>query len=530
LQTFNKYIDWLVLIFFFITIGTPLMIKIGSSAKQISTTEKRRLAQRPGFPDSIDSLTLFPQAFENYFKDQYGLRNQLVQLYNLVKLKIGDSASKKVIIGKKGWLFLNGQAPSSPINNFNNADLFTPTQLRKFAIFLTTKRDFLNKHGIQYLFIVAPDKRTIYGDMLPSRLYKPDRASALTQLIQYLKKNTQVQFVDLRPILLANKNNTVSTLYYKHDTHWNYYGGNFAQFEIAKKLDALMPHRISPYLYRPDEFTTKPTDGVDLATFIGLRDKVMKNHRVTVLKEKLCGQVIVSEFTSKAQLIICEKSSLTGVVFRDSFFDHLQSYFTRYFKAATYYRKQASMSDLERLVEEEKPEIVIEEIVERVLPIRVSMSAMHGKKFKQKIFDANDQVVYDLNLTDPKTIKPGNNLIISTPDPVHGNALHIKATGPDPQMELSALGFDPDSNYIIKIRINTVQAERFQLFFSIDPSKGYPFSEKNSVFQSLNKGDNEFYIILDAGHLGSRLRIDPGHGKGEFRIDEFKCKKILNWA
>jgi alginate O-acetyltransferase complex protein AlgJ len=527
LQSFNKYIEWMVVSFFFITICTPLIGGLVTNIKQISVTEKRKLAQRPAFPDSMESLTLFPQAFENYFKDQFGLRNEMMKLYNRIKFKIGDSASKKVAMGKDGWLFLNGETGSIPFNKFRNVNLFTEIELRQFARLLTKKYEWLKKRDIQYLFIVAPDKHTIYEEMLPSYITKANKDSALTQLIQYLQKNTDVPFVDLRPILMANKSNPFAPLYYKYDTHWNYYGANFAQYEIAKKIDELIPNKIVPYLYKPDEFKIMPTDGVDLATLIGLRDETMANHSVSILKQKLCGQVIISEFTSKPQSIICRKSTLNGIIFRDSFFDKLQSYFTRYFKLATYIRNQASISDFEHLIKEEKPDIVIEEIVERTLPIKINASAIYEAVFLRQIFDANDQITYDLNLADLNKMEIGKNLeVLATPHPLEGNILQMNSTGPDPTMEVSDIHFDPDSDYILKIKIHSGQADKFQLFFSKDTSKGYPFSEKNSIIQSLTKGVNEFFIILDAKHLGSQLRIDPGNGAGEFKIDEFKIKKL----
>ena len=175
---------------------------------------------------------------------------------------------------------------------------------------------------------------------------------------------------------------------------------------------------------------------------------------------------------------------------------------------------------------DEKPDIVIEEFVERNLPFKTKFSTQYGNVFKKQIFNTSDEILYDLNSDDLKNIKAIHNINIRS-DLQQEEALHIQAIGPDPMMILSDILFEADANYMVKIKIHSAKPETFQLFFSIGEPTEYPFSEENSVIQSLARGDNEFYIMLENKNLGRQLRIDPGHGAGEFRIDEFKIKKIL---
>ena len=526
MQKFNKYMGWLVVAFFFITICTPLMVQIWFDEKQVSSMEKRKFAQRPSFPKSIDAVKLFPNAFETYFQDQFGLRDEIIKLHNQIKFRMGDTSSKEVIIGEKGWLFLRGEKYLSPVRDYRNMDQFTPDELSRFAMFLTKKYVRLKQNGVQYLIFVSPNKHTIYSEMLPSFITKVNKESALTQLIHYLQQNTEVPIVDLRPILTKNKDNGFSVLYDKYDTHWNFYGANFVQFEIAKKINKLLPGKIAPYLYKPDEFEMTASSSADLANFIGLMGELTADHKVPSLIKQFCNETIIGVIGTNPHTIVCEKSALRAVVFRDSFFNYLQHYFTRYFKYAKYIWAKASIDDIEHLLADEKPDIVIEEFVERNLPFKTKFSTQYGNVFKKQIFNTSDEILYDLNSDDLKNIKAIHNINIRS-DLQQEEALHIQAIGPDPMMILSDILFEADANYMVKIKIHSAKPETFQLFFSIGEPTEYPFSEENSVIQSLARGDNEFYIMLENKNLGRQLRIDPGHGAGEFRIDEFKIKKIL---
>lgn len=519
---------WLIVIAFSITIYTPLLVSIWSDDKQVSLTEKRNLADRPDFPESMDSLKSFPKAFETYFNDHFGLRDEMVKLHNRISFTIEDSSAKDVVIGKDGWLFLCGRGYSYPVRDYRNMDLFTIEQLSQFAGFLTAKYLFLKKRGVKYLLVVAPNKHTIYGEKLPDYITKINNESSLTQLVVYLQKNTDVPIVDLRPILTKNKNNAFSVLYDKYDSHWNFYGANFAQYEIAGKIDFLLPNRITPYLYKPDEFQMMTSLNADLANLMGLMDELTQNHRVPQLRQPVCNQSVIGETGPKPHAVVCENSALRAVVFRDSFFNHLEHYFTRYFKYAKYFLKQASITDFEQMLEDEKPDIVIEEFVERTLSIITDSSVQYGDAFKRQKFNGNDGVVFDLGCVDLKEIETHNLEIFLDPQFRPGDALQVRSIGPDPTMVLPDIDFDPDSNYIMKIKIHSSQNDMFQLFFSVSGEAGSFFSEENSVVQLLTKGDNEFFILLENEHLGQKLRIDPGAGVGKFRIDGFEIKKIDN--
>ena len=59
---------------------------------------------------------------------------------------------------------------------------------------------------------------------------------------------------------------------------------------------------------------------------------------------------------------------LNAVILRDSFFVALEPYFNRKFKSSTQITAQSSQAVLMGVIRERKPDIIIEELSERILP------------------------------------------------------------------------------------------------------------------------------------------------------------------
>lgn len=79
--------------------------------------------------------------------------------------------------------------------------------------------------------------------------------------------------------------------------------------------------------------------------------------------------------------MVCNTQELNAVIFRDSFFVALKPYFSRQFYRSTYIWEKINSKSLIKYIEQEAPDIVIEEVVERSLPYTPS-----GALFKVLIF------------------------------------------------------------------------------------------------------------------------------------------------
>ena len=76
----------------------------------VSSGENRMFAQLPGWPRSLAEWESFPQRFDDYFNDHFGLRKLLLRLNtNINALMLGRLPSDRVILGRDDWLFYAGE-------------------------------------------------------------------------------------------------------------------------------------------------------------------------------------------------------------------------------------------------------------------------------------------------------------------------------------------------------------------------------------------------------------------------------------
>jgi hypothetical protein len=73
--------------------------------------------------------------FELWFNDRFNGRDKSVKYYNLLKSKISDVNTKKVLIGKDGWLFYRGDVPGGMqcINDYQNTESIPLDKLKKYS-------------------------------------------------------------------------------------------------------------------------------------------------------------------------------------------------------------------------------------------------------------------------------------------------------------------------------------------------------------------------------------------------------------
>ena len=116
ISKFNAYLFALI---FLTAIFLPLAGSVIQTGTNTSTSEKRNLASAPEIPGSIKTLRRYPKIFDLYYRDNFGFRNNLLW-YNKLKYWAGNSPSDKVILGKDGWLFFNGELSMYFLIHFSN--------------------------------------------------------------------------------------------------------------------------------------------------------------------------------------------------------------------------------------------------------------------------------------------------------------------------------------------------------------------------------------------------------------------------
>lgn len=330
-----------------------------------SSTEKRNLAALPALTWAHASIEAFPAKFEQFTNDHFGFRENFLNLQSYVMRRLfRESSSSRVIFGADGWLFYTG--------DFSLADMlrqlqFSDEELQRWKSSMAQRGAWLQQQGIAYRFVVAPDKHTVYREHLPTR-YQASGPSRFQGLQSFLGSSPYL--VDLEPALARRKGKGPDLLYFREDTHWTSYGAYVGYHEIMKSLG---PSFAGNTLSTAESAIAVDKDAwrVDLAEMA--RIKVLDRSQARSQLLPSCGQwsqALVPAGTSADGYIQflahkCPTRAKTALVFHDSFAEALMPFLSDSFERVVFVWGEPSDEFFVRMVQQEKPDVVIEERVER---------------------------------------------------------------------------------------------------------------------------------------------------------------------
>jgi hypothetical protein len=332
-------------------------------------SENRALTPLPEVSLDPSQLGTFPRQFDAYYGDHFGFRNLLIRGLSLSRVEgLHVSSSANVILGRRGWLYF---APEPVGADYRGIAPFTTRQLQEWQQLLEARRDWLARRGSRYLFVVAPDKQSIYPEYLPRALQQRGQLpSRLDQLFTQLRDHSDVDVVDLREAMRQAR--TEERLYHRTDTHWNYYGAYFAYRRLATELAGWFP-ALQPLPRNAVRFFSEDTQGGDLAVMLGLADR-MPEHRLYLMpvqpRSSETGEAVPvpEEFLIKhlqGRVTQVKDTRLPrAVLFFDSFGEPLRPFLSESFQRLVYAPEYVFDP---ALVERERPDVVIQLMVERKL-------------------------------------------------------------------------------------------------------------------------------------------------------------------
>ncbi len=295
----------------------------------------------------------FGDAFETWFSKRFAFRGTVVDLFSSLKEKLFQTGNDQVIVGEDGFLYFN-----DTLDSFLRENPLTDEEISSIGDALSNLTAYAAEHGAHLLFVCAPNKNTVYPEYMPAR-YRAVTSNAMSDLDRlhaYLDAETNVDFLDLRPVLTGAKEEHL--LYHKRDSHWNGYGAHIA-------YEAIMEHLSLP---TPDFSVLERSD---ITTHEGDLDRLLYPGTVkyddnTVYNYE--GQYIyTSAFSTEMDMTITTRSAGdagTLLCFRDSFASALLGDLAISFSQMQMERAIPYRLDL---LETWTADVVIIEIVERNL-------------------------------------------------------------------------------------------------------------------------------------------------------------------
>lgn len=358
----SRVLNKVLVVLFLAILLAPTAAVILSVDPMNSLDEKRALAPRPAVRRwtlaSLPPVATLAQEWEKYFNDHFGLRKLLIGTYRLAAFHLlKTSPNPGIVVGESDgagtWLFLDADLTKDGLGfqGWLGKQPYSDAQLATIAVQLRQATELARKNEVKFLFVICPDKQTVYPENLPSRLRpQPGTRSRLDQFWAMAAGLTDVPLVDLRAPLWKAKPDGV--LYHTTDTHWNFRGGFVGYQAAAKALQAQDPSREPIAATFVQWQNAGPATG-DLVKLMGL-----PGH----LSDQLWAPTIAPGATQGKP----KRGKL--LVLGDSFFEGMRPYFALQFetvKKLNGARHPDALSFTQKLLDVEKPDVVIIEAVER---------------------------------------------------------------------------------------------------------------------------------------------------------------------
>jgi len=310
--------------------------------------------------------------FEAAFSDRFGARTTLLRWHHALLVDVFHvSPASNVMLGRNGWLYFLGEDGQSLDRNYRGTVAVADGDIAAVVAELGRRGRFLASLGIPYVVAVVPDKFTIYPEHLPAWVVRAAGRTPLDRLADAIVAGTTLRFVDLRAPLRAAK--ARERVYYATDSHWNLLGATVAYGEImrevqralpAGRLPAIAPAALPEYLPGVDVYSG------DLARFIGYPPRVQEPDyaplgKVLADPASRCGKRLDSGADIGYEYYACDHPNRPrAVVYRDSMAIPLIPLLSENFSRAVYI---SSHRFDPALIERERPDVVIEEMVERAM-------------------------------------------------------------------------------------------------------------------------------------------------------------------
>lgn len=310
-----------------------------------------QLAQMPQIQNADGINTEYLADLKKWVNDRFFLRTELISADRWLSGKLlATSGEPDVVLGKDGWLFFQ-----PTVKDYTGTEPMSDRDLRYAAHNLSIMARYCRENGKDFLFVIAPNKNSLYGQ------YMPDLGVTATvrdaQRLHALLDDLDVPYTDLFSVFAQQE----QPLYFAHDSHWNSQGAALGADTINQAFGLQSQ-------YYASDFSQGQTHTGDLYAMLypGLVDPE---------QNPVCGTPLQYTFTGRAtqpDAITLEtegQGSGRLLVYRDSFGNLLYPYLADSSASARFSR--STLYDL--TLEADR---VLVELVERNLTYLITYGAI----------------------------------------------------------------------------------------------------------------------------------------------------------
>ena len=309
---------------------------------------------------------------DHWLRERTGFRRAAIAARrDLLVHGLGESTVDDVSIGRDGWLFY---APRRSTEAIARRKKFGTAQIRFWQRTFEAREKWLRQQGIAYVVMVVPDKESIYPERAPELVRWPDGATPLDRLARAL--DGRIIFADARDALREERA-AGHDVYHRSDSHWNRLGAWIGYRVLADRIAAAdLP--IRPVEIDRSKLALRDRAGGDLAAMLGIHFSRVDRSWWVPSPPRVRSLVVLPtrdderfrDWQGAPHLVTENPAGELGraVFFRDSCAGELLHWLPVHFRRARIsWLNPRTAAFAWSIIREERPELVIDEFVERKL-------------------------------------------------------------------------------------------------------------------------------------------------------------------
>ncbi len=207
------------------------------------SAERENRVSRPSLFLSGSRLNVnYPAQAGAWFEENFAWRAELVSINARIQSCLGISAQEDVILGRDGWLYYR-----ESLNDYTGSSQLSDRTLYDIAHTAAMTQEYCMFTGAEYLFVVVPDKVTLYPEHLPYYYaHKVSDSSNRVRLKKFMEQEG-VHYLDLtdqlQEAVLKSRQHSedwafrLPSLYHRTDSHWTNEGAAVGADAILTELN-----------------------------------------------------------------------------------------------------------------------------------------------------------------------------------------------------------------------------------------------------------------------------------------------------
>lgn len=352
----------------FIYMTVILLIMIVPVLMTNNEPEKRSFIDNaflPEFPDMSEGGYVQGK-LENYLNKRIGFREQAVYLYETGVSRLFNKLEHNLYAyGKNGYIMGNME---EYIKDYQHLNLNQDAEfVDSFALWLSNANKYLKENDIEFLYFLAPDKKTIYHEYVSDTINVLGDVSRTDMLLGRIEELEVPYIYPKNEFLKAKEGQQIYNV--KYDAlHWNDLG-NFLGNKIIDHYMQTLPYEITPLGEQQYELSYAHVDKLMASCFYIYEDTPYYSLKE---EEGICDISADDEFKKEidGDFEHYINENLTDAPFililHDSYFvDSAKYYKGRYREVVSIHN--SNYWKLQEVIEHYQPDIVLFENVERVI-------------------------------------------------------------------------------------------------------------------------------------------------------------------